>query len=162
MFTALFILLVVYQLKHFLADYPLQGSYMLGKFKDGWDWVLPLLAHVSVHGLFTLLICLVVRPELWWLALVDVMIHFGMDRIKAGKKYLGRWKPLTANEYIQCQKAMMNDQIIFNSDNGKQIYLDTPTAFEKIRGNTYFWWALGLDQMVHHLTHYFIIWMLVR
>lgn len=27
--------------------------------------------------------------------------------------------------------------------------------------NKLFWWALGFDQMIHHLTHYFIIWMLV-
>ena len=27
--------------------------------------------------------------------------------------------------------------------------------------NKYFWWALGQDQLVHHLTHYLIIWLLV-
>jgi uncharacterized membrane protein len=116
-----FALLLVFQAKHFLADFPLQGRYMLGKFKPGWDFLSPLLAHVSVHGLMTLAICLYVRPALWWLALVDMVAHFAMDRIKAGPKYLGRWKP----------------------------------------DNKLFWWALGIDQAWHHLTHYAIIWALV-
>lgn len=120
--TLLFALLIVFQLKHFLADYPLQGKYMLGKFKDGWDWVIPLLAHSSVHFIFTLMICSIVNPSLWWLALVDFVIHFSMDRIKAGKNFLGRFK-------IEDKR---------------------------------FWWSLGFDQMVHHLTHYFVIWMLIK
>jgi len=166
--TLLFVLLIVYQLKHFFADYPLQGKYMLGKFKDGWDWVLPLLAHVTVHGLFTLLICLVVRPELWWLSLVDMGIHFTMDRLKAGKKYLGRFKALSGKEFM----AIMPDlEAAMKHNKNADWMLGIPSAerlsplwaevLEKARSNTYFWWALGLDQMVHHLTHYFIIWMLV-
>lgn len=87
----LFILLVWLKFKHFLADFPLQGKYMLGKFKDGTEWILPLLAHVSVHGLFTLGLCLIVKPELWYLCFLDMVIHFAMDRVKASKKLLGRW-----------------------------------------------------------------------
>lgn len=87
----LFTLLVWTKFKHFLADFPLQGSYMLGKFKDGTDWILPLLAHVAVHGLFTLGLCLLVNPGLWWLCFVDAGIHFATDRIKASGNLLGRW-----------------------------------------------------------------------
>ena len=53
----LFVLLVLYQVKHFVADYPLQGTYMLGKFKKN-GWVLPLAAHCGVHALFTFAIVL--------------------------------------------------------------------------------------------------------
>lgn len=131
----LFLLLIVYQVKHLFADFPLQTAYMLGKFKDGWDFLLPLLAHVGVHGLFTLGIVLYFTGDLLLgssLACFDIVVHFVMDRIKAGKKYLGRWEPLTAKDY--------------------------PTASdEEKRHNTYFWWSLGFDQMVHHLTHYAII-----
>jgi hypothetical protein len=133
----LFILLIVYQLKHFLADFPLQGKYMLGKFKPGWDFLGPLLAHVGVHGAFTLLIAtLCHNPYAPWIATFDMVVHFTMDRIKASPKYLGRFKPLTAKDY------------------------PTSTDVEK-RSNTLFWWSLGLDQMVHHLTHYIIIYWLV-
>lgn len=65
---------------------------MLGKFKDGKEWILPLLSHVAVHGLFTLGLCLLLNPSLWWLMFVDMVIHFIMDRIKASKDLLGRWK----------------------------------------------------------------------
>ena len=131
----LFLLLVIYQAKHFLADFPLQTKYMLGKFKDGWGFLLPLLAHVGVHGLFTfgITVCFTGNVLLGFLlACFDVVVHFVMDRIKAGKKYLGRFKPLTAKEYPDASEAQKQH-------------------------NTYFWWSLGLDQMVHHLTHYAII-----
>ncbi len=130
-----FALLVAFQGKHWLADYPLQGRYMLGKFRDDWSFAKPLLAHVAVHALFTFLIAMWVldnaRPAIL-LALFDACVHFGMDRLKAGKKYLGRFKPLTA--------------------------ATAPTATpSEWRSNDRFWWAMGFDQMVHHLTHYAII-----
>lgn len=51
-----FALLIAFQVKHFLADYPLQNRYMLGKFKDGWAFFWPLMAHAAVHGFGTFLI----------------------------------------------------------------------------------------------------------
>lgn len=41
----LFILLILFQIKHFVADYLLQGEYMLGKFKPGWSFLKPLLSR---------------------------------------------------------------------------------------------------------------------
>lgn len=136
--TSVFTLLLIYQAKHFLADYPLQGRYMLGKFRPDWGFFMPLLSHATLHGAFTFGIALFYKPELApWLALFDVAIHFFMDRIKAGKKYLGRFKTLTADT--------------------------APTATaEQWRSNDFFWWSVGFDQMVHHLTHYAIIYMLLR
>jgi hypothetical protein len=118
----IFLLLIIYQIKHFLADFPLQGRYMLGKFKDGIEWIMPLAAHCSVHLVLTLGIVLMVKPSLWWLCLVDFGCHFIMDRIKAGKNLLGRWT----------------------------------------KEQPMFWNMIGIDQMVHHFTHYYIIWMLVK
>lgn len=138
----IWLLLVLYQLKHFVCDYPLQGSYMLGKFKPYPKYILPLLAHSGVHGVFTLAIALAMgfRAALW-LALFDMSAHFIVDRIKASPTMLGRFKPLTKETYI------------------KAIEGDDRAA---ISSNTYFWWALGADQMAHHLTHYFIIWQLLK
>lgn len=134
MVTTIFVLLVVFQLKHFLADYPLQTRYMLGKFKPGLGYVLPLFLHASVHAAFTFLICWTFSS--FWFAVVaavfDHTVHFLMDRLKASPSLLGKHKPLTAKEY-PCA-----------SEEGK-------------RGNKYFWWSLGFDQGVHHLTHYVII-----
>jgi len=117
--SEIFILLIIFQIKHFLADFPMQGKYMLGKFKLGFDWIAPLGAHCLVHALFTALIVFWYLPpkDYWYLPVIDFVIHFIQDRIKASPNILGRWKP----------------------------------------DNKYFWWALGQDQMVHHLTHYWII-----
>lgn len=144
----IFLLLVIYQLKHYLCDYPLQNAWMLGKFKQGWDFVLPLSAHCGVHALFTFAIAFTFswRPGnllfCLGLALFDFVVHFVMDRIKAGPKYLGRYKSLSAKEY-------------------QELWASTFGQAPQLRHNTYFWWALGFDQMVHHLTHYAIIAALV-
>lgn len=121
--TTVFILFTVYQLKHFLADYIFQHNYMLKKIRPGWDFITPLALHCAVHAGLTLLICLFFRPELWWLSLLDFVIHFVMDRLRSGPKYLGR----------------------FNDVN-----------------QSIFWWILGLDQMVHHLSHILIIWIMMQ
>lgn len=34
-------------------------------------------------------------------------------------------------------------------------------AATKLQSNKFFWWSLGLDQMVHHLTHYIIIYLII-
>lgn len=139
MIETIFVLLATFQLKHFLADYPLQNTYMLGKFKDGWDFLLPLLAHVGVHAIFTLCIAYAFTRSVGFafgVALLDLCVHFAMDRTKAGKKYLGRFKSLSGKEF------------------------SSATPVEK-RGNKFFWWALGFDQSVHHLTHYVIIYLIV-
>lgn len=117
-----FILMIVFQLKHFAADYLFQYNYMLKKVSPNWDFIGPLALHCAVHGLLTLFICLYFNASLWWLAIVDFGVHFFLDRFRSGPRYLGRYK-------------------------------DINTSF--------FWWILGADQMAHHLTHLWIVWMLV-
>jgi len=118
-----FLYAVLFQMKHFVCDFPLQREYMLKKTVPGWDFVPPLALHCSVHATVTLGILLTFRPDLWMLALLDFCMHFVMDRIKSGPRYLGRF----------------NDK-------------ERPG----------FWNALGFDQMIHHFTHYTIIWFMVQ
>lgn len=160
--VSIFMLLVVYQLKHFVADFPLQREFMLGKFKDGYDWILPLLAHVAVHGAFTLLIVVgflwsQYRPLdygglIWRLPLIDMSVHFTMDRIKAWSKLLGRYKPLDAMSYHQARLDLSDY---------KPVEMKWWHARKKLNDNRMFWHSIGIDQMVHHLTHYFIIYKLI-
>lgn len=166
----IWLLLVLYQIKHFVCDYPLQGKYMLGKFKSGWDWVLPLAAHAGVHGGATFLIALCVKPKsAFWIALFDMAIHFTMDRIKASPNLLGRFKALSGSEYSKIAERLQevaaiekkNLETKTSGDETNICYDVKAYAAERFRSNTYFWWALGLDQGVHHLTHYFIIWRLL-
>lgn len=129
MMLEIFILLVLFQIKHFIADYPLQNAYMLGKMNAA-GWVKPLAAHAFVHAILTILVVALVLPLDHWidnlllgilLGVADFIIHFTVDRIKASPKLGGRWNPT----------------------------------------QPYFWWALGADQMAHHLTHYAFIAILV-
>ena len=91
----IFTLLVLFQLKHFICDYPLQNTFMLGKFKkEGWE--LPLLAHTGVHFIGTFLICVLFSGSFWLavgLATLDLVIHFIVDRLKAHPDIGGRFKP---------------------------------------------------------------------
>lgn len=119
----LFILLILFQIKHFIGDFPLQREYMLKKTLAGWEFVIPLSTHCAVHCLLTLAIILPINPSLWWLGILDFVVHFIMDRIKSGPRYLGRF----------------NDR-------------DRPG----------FWNALGFDQLIHHLTGFYIVWVVVQ
>lgn len=163
----IWILLVLFQLKHFFADYPLQTKFMLGKFKGGNEWIAPLLAHVAVHGLFTFIICLFFNPILSIpLALFDMVVHFCMDRIKASPELLGRYAPLSKAEYMDLMAIKNSQQKFFDScphPTSEWSLVDKSLKNINIRfkDNVYFWWSLGLDQGVHHLTHYAIIYWLV-
>ena len=118
----LLMLLVLFQLKHFICDYPLQNAYMLGKMKTT-GWVKPLASHSAVHAGFTGVICLVFAPNLvLFLTLADFILHFVVDRLKASPNIGGRFKP----------------------------------------EQQYFWWALGLDQMAHHIINYVFIYIILN
>lgn len=156
---AVFALLIIYQIKHFLCDYPFQTDWMLGKFKPGLGWIVPLAAHAGVHGLATFLIV-----KLLWatspafalqLALFDFIVHFIMDRIKASPTLLGRFKPAEATVFV------FYKQRLAESRNGNATPLQI-VGRQVLRSNKLFWWALGFDQMIHHLTHYIIIYVLVH
>lgn len=118
-----FVLLVLFQIKHFIGDFPLQREYMLKKYLPGWEFFVPLATHCLVHAILTLAIVLPINLSLWWLGVVDFVIHFVMDRIKSGPKYLGRFTD---------------------------------------RDRPGFWNSFGLDQMVHHLTGFYIIWVVIH
>jgi hypothetical protein len=146
-------LLVAFQLKHFLADYPFQNEYMLGKFKSK-GWVKPLAAHAGVHAFMTFLITgpLVGAAKAVTFATFDFGIHFVMDRIKASPRLLGRFKALSAKDFrVVAMVANQSNAAIEAREEARSA----------LRANKYFWWALGADQTVHHLTHYAIIAMVM-
>ena len=161
------ILLFIYQIKHFVADFPLQTKFMLGKFKaDG--WIIPLSAHCAVHAVFTILIssCFVSLIAALALGLFDFIVHFIMDRIKASPQMLGRFQSLSKEQFkgLSESRALAMNGVSYEANpelmkESKRIVCEIDAKF---KGNTYFWWALGFDQIVHHFTHYAIIYMLVR
>ena len=118
----IFILLVMFQIKHFICDYPLQNAFMLQKAQKE-NWFKPLLAHASVHSLGTFIVVSFFNANLAFiLTIADFVLHFVVDRIKASPNIGNRWG------------------------------IDKP----------YFWWALGLDQMAHHLINYGFIYIILK
>ena len=160
----IFILVFIFNCKHLLADYFFQLPYMLRKFLPGWDFFIPLVTHAGVHAVFTYFIAslfldvylgidtsvqagniLFVLKTSLGLALFDFIAHFLMDRIKAGPKYLGRFKALSGDEYKEIVKSGVS-----------------PDGMKRLKSNTFFWWSLGLDSWFHHCTDLLIVYMMYR
>ena len=68
--------------KHVIADFVLQNSWMaIGKDQRK-GWALPLLAHCLVHLAVALVLIVMVAPQFWFVALIDFAIHITVDRAK--------------------------------------------------------------------------------
>ena len=68
--------------KHIIADFVLQTSWMaIGKDQKT-GWALPLLAHCLVHLAVAMTLILIVAPKFWFVALIDFAIHITVDRAK--------------------------------------------------------------------------------
>lgn len=108
-------LYLAFRAKQVVCDFFLQSSWMaLAKGQpDKPDGTKALMMHAGIHAIATLLIVLYFAPTLWWLALVDFVVHSAIDKTKT----------------------------MINSKTG-WTYKD----------NAY-WWAFGLDQEAHNLTH---------
>lgn len=90
--------------KHTIADFVLQTEFMLRK-GDRRNWIGPLLDHAMVHGFFTMLIALVAGgPLMFWLGIVDFVIHAIIDRVKARhwpyKDGRGFWIGFGVDQYL--------------------------------------------------------------
>ena len=161
-----FALLVAFQIKHFVADYLLQGyplaNFMLGKFRPGPDFIGPLAAHCGVHAAFTALLAIAAGVGFGLIvkvAVLDFVVHFVMDRLKAGPKYLGRFKPFRGDDYAQ---ALRRTEVYRRTKSmGRVPEAAYVEAHRAVRDNALFWQSLGLDQGVHHLCHYLIIYLLI-
>jgi hypothetical protein len=69
-------------LKHIIADFVLQTTWMaIGKDQKK-DWALPLLAHCLVHFVVGLFLILIIAPRFWFVAVIDFVIHIAIDRAK--------------------------------------------------------------------------------
>lgn len=102
---------LLFRLKHFMADYLLQTSWMArGKEKEV-GWAGALFAHAGVHAIGTTAIAAIFAPSMMFLGAIDLLVHAGIDKTKAS---IRRFQP------------------------------NQPA----------FWWAHGVDQEAHHLTHF--------
>lgn len=81
--------------KHLLGDFVLQPTWMaLGK-ESPKGWFRPLLLHCLIHGVLASALLLALRPQLWFLGLVDFAAHMLIDRAKGA--LMARYR-LTPND----------------------------------------------------------------
>jgi hypothetical protein len=117
------LLYLAFRLKQLSCDFFLQTSWMAltkgNPLKEG-SWR-ALFAHAGVHAAGTLIVTLIFAKPFWWLAILDFIVHAGIDKLKA-----------KINQYFSWT------------------YKDTA-----------YWWAFGIDQEAHNLTHLSYILMIV-
>ena len=113
--TGLLVLYLAFRFKQLVCDFFLQSSWMaLVKGQpDSKDGSKALFYHAGIHAVFTLVLMFIFIPGLWWLAIVDFIVHAIIDKSKAVLNHKTGWT-----------------------------YKD----------NAY-WWAFGVDQELHNLTH---------
>jgi len=74
--------MLVLTVKHVIADFVLQNSWMaIGKDQKT-GWALPLLAHCLVHLAVSMALILIIAPRFWFVAFIDFAIHIMVDRAK--------------------------------------------------------------------------------
>jgi hypothetical protein len=98
--------------KHVIADFLLQNSWMAHGKDQKTGWALPLLVHCLIHLAVAMALILVVAPRFWFVALIDFAIHITIDRAKGF----------------------------------------CVSTFGVTQEHQWFWWLIGIDQALHHLT----------
>ena len=74
--------MLVLTVKHVIADFVLQTSWMaIGKDQKT-GWARPLLAHCLVHLAVSMTLILIIAPRFWFVAVIDFLIHIVVDRAK--------------------------------------------------------------------------------
>lgn len=80
---SILILYCIFRVKHFVCDFMLQSDWMaLTKGTPGKEGYKALFSHTLIHACGTFLIFIAFAPALWWLALVDLLVHSIVDRLK--------------------------------------------------------------------------------
>ncbi len=91
---SLVLLYVLFRFKQLVCDYLLQTDWMaLNKGLPGKEGYRALLTHAAVHGLGTLMVTVIFAPGLWWLGLIDFVVHSLIDRIKGDITRKMGWTP---------------------------------------------------------------------
>jgi len=74
--------MLILTVKHVVGDFIFQTSWMANGKDARNGWLLPLLAHCAVHGVLATVIFAILVPHLWFLGLVDFVVHTAIDRAK--------------------------------------------------------------------------------
>ncbi len=129
MTTEILILLLLFQIKHLVADYYLQFPYMYENKGQPTKWIIPLFDHAAIHALGTSII---------------IFLYFMYTAIPT--KIGGEFALL-----ITIGAVIFDGTSHFIIDRWKATRKTDPTQSK-------FWQYLGIDQMLHHIIGILIIW----
>jgi hypothetical protein len=77
-------LYLAFRVKHVTGDFLLSSWSARDKSKPfGQGGFKALCIHVGVHAVGTLIVMMIFAPRFWWLAIVDFIVHFTIDKFKA-------------------------------------------------------------------------------
>ena len=77
------ILYIAFRIKQYLCDFVFQTDWMaLTKGAPGAEGYKALFSHTLYHGAATTLIALIFVPSMWWLGILDFIVHSLVDRTK--------------------------------------------------------------------------------
>lgn len=86
------VLYIAFRLKQYACDFLLQTDWMaLTKGKPGREGYKALFSHTIFHAVSTTGIALIFAPLLWWLGIVDFVVHSVIDRVKGLITYKKNW-----------------------------------------------------------------------
>ncbi len=86
------LLYIAFRLKQYVCDFVLQTDWMaMTKGKPGSEGYKALFSHTIMHGIATTVIAFIFVPSLWWLGLVDFVVHSAVDRVKGLVTYKKNW-----------------------------------------------------------------------
>lgn len=92
-FLTLLYLYIAFRLKHLTCDFLLQSDWMaLNKGELGQNAYKALFSHALIHAIGTLIITLIFAPSLWWLCLIDLVVHSVIDRLKGTVVRKRQWQ----------------------------------------------------------------------
>jgi len=75
-------------------------------------------------------------------------------RVKAGPKYLGRFKVMSVTDFSMAKQDLCIAKLLNDEREIKKIE-------KKFKHNAYYWISIGFDQMLHNLVHYYIIFAII-
>lgn len=106
--------MLVLTVKHVVADFILQTTWMARGKDAKTGWLLPLTVHCLIHGVLATALFAIFVPRLWFLGVIDFVVHICIDRAKG---------------FFVSHFDIGPDQ-------------------------RWFWWLIGTDQALHHLTDF--------